>query len=216
LGGGFGEGLDGFGGGGAGGFWEARVWGWMGQGADEAFEIAMDGDGEEVSAFGRFGAVGVGNAFGCEPDVARADAMLLVLDDEAEFAFEDVEDLVFGVVDVQWGGIAKGDAMFENGDAVLAFGMGDANGDGGAEEPEGSGVHGSEVEGGFWMFSGGRGGFKAEFCWILLDSLVGDSDVFVTPSQSDPIGPVSMLLICLCFIMVDVDFLCQFVQDKRD
>lgn len=142
AGGGFGEGLDGFGGGGSGGFWEARVWGWMGHGADEAFEIAMDGDGEEVAAFGRLGAVGVGNAFGCEPDVAGADAMLLVLEDEAELAFEDVEDLVFCVVDVQWGGIAEGDAMFENGDAVLAIGLGDANGDGGAEEPEVIGVHG--------------------------------------------------------------------------
>lgn len=111
LGGGFGEGLDGFGGGGAGGFGEAWVWGWMGHGADEAFEIAMDGYGEEVAAFGRLGAVGVGDAFGCEPDVAGADAMLLALEDEAELAFEDLEDFVFGVVDVQWGGIAEGDAM---------------------------------------------------------------------------------------------------------
>ena len=106
----------------------------------------MHGDGEEASALGRLGAVGVGNAFGGEPDVAGSDALLLVLGDEAEFAFEDVEDLVFGVVDVQWGGIAEGDAVFENGDAVLAIGLGDANGDGGAEEPEGSGVH--EREGG--------------------------------------------------------------------
>jgi hypothetical protein len=44
------------------------------------------------------------------------------------------------------GGIAEGDAVFENGDAVLVVGFGDANGDGGAEEPEGSGV--DEREGG--------------------------------------------------------------------
>jgi len=165
MGGGFGEGLDGFGGGGAGGFWEARVWGWMGQGADEAFEVAMDGYGEEVATFGRLGAVGVGNAFGCEPDVAGADAMLLVLEDEAELAFEDLEDFVFGVVDVQWGGIAKGDAMFENGDAVLAIGLGDANGDGGAEEPEVIGVHARAGEGVFGTILGGRGGIKREIEW---------------------------------------------------
>lgn len=100
----------------------------------------MHGDGEEASALGGLGAVGVWDAFGDEPDVARSDALLVVLRDEAEFAFEDVEDLVFGVVDVQWGGIAEGDAVFEKGDAVLAVGFGDANGDGGVEEPEGSGV----------------------------------------------------------------------------
>ena len=104
----------------------------------------MHGDGEEASALGRLGAVGVWDAFGGEPDVAGSDALLLVLGDEAEFAFEDVEDLVFGVVDVQWGGIAVGDAVLEDGDAVVAIGFGDANGDGGVEEPEGSGVHGRE------------------------------------------------------------------------
>jgi hypothetical protein len=131
----------------------------------------MDGCGEEVSAFGRLGAVGVGDAFGCEPDFAGADAMLLVLDDEAELAFEDVEDLVFCVVDVQWGGIAERDAMFENGDAVLAIGLGDANGDGGAEEPEVIGVH-------------GRGGWRRALFFEYLvvagvvSSLVSSGDVF--------------------------------------
>ena len=55
--------------------------------------------------------------------------------------------------------------MLENRDAVLAIGIGDANGDGGAEEPEVIGVHVGAGEGCFWMFSGGRGGFKAEFEW---------------------------------------------------
>jgi hypothetical protein len=104
----------------------------------------------------------VWDAFGGEPDVAGAEALLLVLGDEAEFAFEDVEDLVFGVVDVQWGGIAEGDAVFENGDAVLAVGFGDANGDGGVEEPEGSGV--DEREGGC-VWDGRRGAFVGDDSW---------------------------------------------------
>ncbi len=40
--------------------------------------------------------------------------------------------------------------MFENGDAVLAIGLGDANGDGGAEEPEVIGVH-RRAEGGWFL-----------------------------------------------------------------
>ena len=125
----------------------------------------MHGDGEEASALWGLGAVGVWDAFGGEPDVAGSEALLLVLGDEAEFAFEDVEDLVFGVVDVQWGGIAEGDAVFENGDAVLTIGLGDANGDGGAEEPEVIGVHARAGEGVFGMILGGRGGIKREIEW---------------------------------------------------
>ncbi len=102
------------------------------------------------------------DAFRGEPDVARSEALLLVLGDEAEFAFEDMEDLVFGVLDVQWGGIAEGDAVFENRDAVMAIGFGDANGDGGAEEPEGSGVHGRE---GGRVWGGRRGGFVGDDSW---------------------------------------------------
>jgi hypothetical protein len=66
-------------------------------------------------------------------------------------------------------GFGKGevDGGFEVGDAVLAIGLGDANGYGGAKEPEGSGFMG-ELGGCFWMFSGGRGGFKAEFYWAVF------------------------------------------------
>lgn len=130
----------------------------------------MHGDGEEASALGGLGAVGVWDAFGGEPDVAGSEALLLVQGEEAEFAFEDVEDLVFGVVDVQWGGIAEGDTVFENGDSVLAIGLGDTNGDGSAEEPEGSVVHGGMVvvfgvqgEVALWgMILCGRGSIKRE------------------------------------------------------
>lgn len=75
----------------------------MAHGSDEAFEVTVDGGGEEATAFRGLGAVGVRGAFGSEEDGAWGGGLGLPVDFEAEVSFEDVEDFVFVAVDVERG-----------------------------------------------------------------------------------------------------------------
>src|SRR6516164_3924302 len=66
---------------------EVGAFGWAAQRADETFEIAAGGDGQEAAARWRFGAVSVRHALRREQKIARPGAKLFVLELEANRTF---------------------------------------------------------------------------------------------------------------------------------
>jgi hypothetical protein len=56
----------------------------------------------------------MGDAFGCEEEIAVTKTVLLVADLDAELPLKDLKDLVLGAMDVQGWGEAVRDVVFQN------------------------------------------------------------------------------------------------------
>jgi hypothetical protein len=103
---------------------------------DQAFEPATPGDREEASAIDGLNLVGVGDALRRQQGISGLETEILRPDAETEIPFQNMEDFILVLVQMERRGIAIRGEVLENGYLIRTVRVADPDYDGGVQEPE--------------------------------------------------------------------------------
>src|SRR4051812_4225298 len=103
---------------GTGGIRQAVAFNWTAMSANKALELPPARDGQKVRTFGSFDPVGVWRALRNQQDVARPGHPLPITNFEPHVACENLEHLIFALVHVKRRRVARGGAVFQDGDVI--------------------------------------------------------------------------------------------------